>query len=66
MAKLTKNIFVAYCEADRQIASKLKETLESLLSDQVWMRDFELDGGSIIVEALSDAAAEAKSSMSTC
>jgi hypothetical protein len=56
----TKNIFVAYCDEDRELALKLRETLQALLTEDVWMRDFDLDGGSLLVESLTDAAAEAK------
>lgn len=57
---LTKNIFVAYSDEDRELAANLRETLRALLTDDVWMRDFDLDGGSLLVESLTDAAAEAK------
>ena len=56
----TKNIFIGYCEEDRELASQLRDTLLDLLGNDVWMRDFDLDGGSLLVESLTDAAAKAK------
>lgn len=56
----TKNIFLAYCSEDLAVASRLRGALQSLMGDHVWMRDFDLDGGSLVVEELTDAAAEAK------
>ena len=56
----SKSIFIAYGESDISVAKHLREALTGFLGDGVWMRDFDLDGGSVFVEALTDAAAEAK------
>ena len=56
----SKNIFIAYSEKDREIAGSLREALLQLFGNDIWMRDFDLDSGSLVVEALTDAAAEAK------
>lgn len=50
-----KNVFISYADADREHAKQLRAILEAELVDQVWCRDFELDGGEDVSHALAEA-----------
>jgi hypothetical protein len=56
----SKAIFVSYSDADRNVAFKLREALQTLLGPEVWLRDFDLDGGDLIIEATHEAMEEVK------
>jgi len=55
----SRSIFISYVEDDKAVATKLHEILTEFLGDQTWLRDFDLDGGDLIVEAIDIAIAEA-------
>jgi tetratricopeptide (TPR) repeat protein len=54
-----KGIVLCYTDADRETANQLKDVLEEYLGDVVWTRDFDLDGGDVVIEALECAITEA-------
>lgn len=57
---MTNNIFLSYSDSDKEIAIQLREALQNLLPDDVWMREFDLNGGSLIVEEIGNAMDGAK------
>lgn len=59
MSQPSKSIFVSYAEADKKIALELHSALATWLGDDVWVRDLDLNGGEIVIEAINDAVTEA-------
>lgn len=55
-----KDIFIAYADEDGAIARQLRETLDMLLGDRAWLRDFDMNGGEMISEALYSALSDTK------
>src|SRR5437879_2573164 len=60
MASPTKSIFISYAESDKLIALDLHSVLKRLLGDDVWIRELNLNGGEIVIEAINDAVTAAK------
>jgi hypothetical protein len=60
MAPASKSVFVSYAENDKSIALELHSALTGLLGEDVWIRDLDLNGGDIVIEALNDAVSAAK------
>src|SRR5713226_3029237 len=56
----SKSVFVSYAEPDRQTALELHSALTRLLGDDVWIRELDLNGGEILIEAINDAVTEAR------
>jgi tetratricopeptide (TPR) repeat protein len=56
----SKSVFVSYAEPDKPTAIELHSALTSLLGEDVWIRELDLNGGEILIEAISDAITEAK------
>jgi tetratricopeptide (TPR) repeat protein len=60
MPQPSKSVFLSYAEADKRVATTLHSALKKLLGDEVWIRDLDLNGGEILIEAISDAVTAAK------
>jgi len=60
MSLPSKSIFVSYAEADKPTALALHSALTMLLGEDVWIRELDLNGGEIVIEAIGDAVTEAK------
>jgi tetratricopeptide (TPR) repeat protein len=56
----SKSVFVSYAEPDQPTALELHSALTRLLGEDVWIRELDLNGGEIVIEAISDAVTEAK------
>lgn len=54
-----KSIYVSYAEQDQEIALKLRLVFQTLLGNQVYIRDFDLNGGELIAQAISEAVSQA-------
>lgn len=55
----SKSIFISYCDIDKHIATQLRSFLETLLDEEVWFKDFDLNSGELIFEAITEAITEA-------
>ncbi len=60
MSSTPKDIFISYTEDDKESAAKLREILRDYLGDKIWMRDFDLNGGDLIINVLNAAIGETK------
>ena len=60
MASPSKSVFVSYAETDKPSALELHSALKTLLGEDVWIRDLDLNGGEIVIEAINDAVTVAK------
>ncbi|HEY2233585.1 MAG TPA: TIR domain-containing protein [Candidatus Angelobacter sp.] len=56
----SKSIFISYAEPDQRVALDLHSVLKKLLGDDVWIRELDLNGGEIVIEAINDAVTAAK------
>jgi tetratricopeptide (TPR) repeat protein len=56
----SKGIYLSYSEDDKSIAHKLSAMITELLGDNVWLRDFDLDGGSLVIDTIDAVIADAK------
>lgn len=56
----TKSVFLAYAEHDKAIAKKLAQILNSHLGNQTWLKDYDLNGGDLIVDVTSEAISDAR------
>jgi TIR domain len=56
----SKSVFVSYAEPDKSTALEIHSALTRLLGEDVWIRELDLNGGEIVIEAISDAVTEAK------
>lgn len=54
-----KNIYVSYAEQDRDIALRLRSVFVTLLGNQTYIRDFDLNGGELVAQAISEAVGKA-------
>src|SRR5207302_9137693 len=45
---------------DRATAIRLRDALKNLLAEEVWLREFDLQGGELLAEALDVAISQAK------
>ncbi|HEX7313850.1 MAG TPA: TIR domain-containing protein [Pyrinomonadaceae bacterium] len=57
---ISKTIYISYSDEDKDTANQLSETLQSLLGEDSWMREFDLNGGGLLVEEIGEAIADAK------
>ena len=57
---LAKEIVLSYAPADREIAGQLSSILIDWFGKSTWFRDFDLDGGQLIANALDEAIGEAR------
>ncbi len=55
-----KSIYISYSKNDKTIATKLHHILHDLLGQDAWLRDFSLDGGTLISDSIASAISEAK------
>lgn len=55
----SKSIFVSYASSDREIAGRLRAILTEYLGNQVWLRDFDLNAGDLLVKTIDFAIADA-------
>ncbi|HMP71510.1 MAG TPA: TIR domain-containing protein [Pirellulaceae bacterium] len=56
----SKDILISYADTDKELAVKLRGVLADWFGGRIWMRDFDLNGGDLIVNALQSAFSEAK------
>lgn len=56
----SKEILVSYAPADREVARRLSQVLSEWFQRETWLREFDLDGGQLIANALDEAIGEAK------
>ena len=59
MSQPSKSVFVSYADADKKAALELHSALTTWLGDDVWVRELDLDGGVMVIEAINDAVTEA-------
>lgn len=57
---LSKTIYISYNDEDKDTARQLRETLKELLGEDSWMKDFDLNGGGLLVEEIGEAIDEAR------
>lgn len=55
-----KEIVLSYAPADREVAVRLSAILTDLFGRNTWLREFELDGGQLVANALDEAIGEAR------
>jgi tetratricopeptide (TPR) repeat protein len=55
-----KSVLISYAEPDVAIALELHSALVDLLGNESWIRELDLNGGDLLVEAISEAASDAK------
>ena len=55
-----KEILVSYAPSDRELARRLSQVLLDWFQRETWLREFDLDGGQLIANALDEAIGEAK------
>jgi tetratricopeptide (TPR) repeat protein len=60
MTPPSKSIFIAHAENDRSVALELHSVLINLLGEDVWIRELDLNGGEIVIQAINDAITAAK------
>jgi tetratricopeptide (TPR) repeat protein len=56
----SKEILVSYAPSDRDLARRLSQVLLDWFKQETWLREFDLDGGQLIANALDEAMGEAK------
>lgn len=54
------NILISYADEDRNVANQLKSILAERFGETIWLRDFDLNAGDKIVNAISDIVSEVK------
>jgi tetratricopeptide (TPR) repeat protein len=54
------DVVISYAPRDLQVATRLREILTDWFDNRVWIRDFNLQGGQLVAEALSDAIGESR------
>jgi tetratricopeptide (TPR) repeat protein len=57
---LAKDVILSYAPLDRTVAEALTHVLTDWFGQTVWLRDFALDGGQLVIDAMSQAVSEAK------
>lgn len=55
----SKRIYLSYAEPDREVAFRLHSVFGALLGNQVYIRDFDLNGGELVAQAISEAVGQA-------
>lgn len=56
----SKEVVVSYAPADRHAAEKVSTLLRDWFGTNAWLRDFDLDAGQLIADAIDDALGEAR------
>lgn len=55
----SKSIFISYCDNDKDTAVELHSFLVTLFGDEIWVKDFDLNGGDLIVDSIALAVTDA-------
>ncbi|SMC99651.1 AAA domain-containing protein [Desulfocicer vacuolatum DSM 3385] len=55
-----KEIFLSYSKQDDIFASKFRKILNDLFGKEIWLRDFDLNAGDLVIDCIGEAIAEAK------
>lgn len=55
---LNKSIFISYVDADKAVAQRVKNVLETLINEKVWVREFELRTGGMILDTVDQAISD--------
>jgi tetratricopeptide (TPR) repeat protein len=56
----TKEIFISYAEKDKPHAIRLREVIQDYFGPTAWMREYDLNGGDLVADALDNAMSNAK------
>lgn len=56
----TKEVFLSYSDDDKGPANEFRDIMQQLFGTTVWMRDFDLNGGDLIANAIDEAITDAK------
>ncbi len=60
MQTSTKEVFISYSEQDKSPAIRLREIIQDYLGPTTWTREYDLNGGDLVADAIDTAISNAK------